>query len=141
MLLLFTERSKTQVRAHVANRVAAMRGVRGVDLTATSDGSLRRIERDSKMGNKDVIECAQDPKDEGCCQEGQEAEEERVSTGGHDEQTVDKSGCEEGGVLSSTGFNPESNQQSPDTTANLNLLNASSQSNAIQICVQAAKSS
>ena len=125
----------------MANRVAAMRGVRGVDLTATSDGSLRRIERDSKMGNKDVIECAREPQDQGCCQEGQETEEERMSTGGRDEQTVDKSGCEEGGVLSSTGFNPESNQQSPDTTANLNLLNASSQSNAIQICVQAAKSS
>ena len=140
-MLLFREGLKTQVRSHVANRVAAMRGVRGVDLTATSDGRLRRIERDSKMGNKDVIECAREPQDQGCFQEGQEAEEERVSTGGHDEQTVDKSGCEEGGVLSSTGFNPESNQQSPDTTANLNLLNASSQSNAIQICVQAAKSS
>ena len=125
----------------MANRVAAMRGVRGVDLTATSDGSLRRIERDSKMGIKDVIECVREPQDQGCCQEGQEAIEERSSTGGHDERTVDKSGCEEGGVLSSTGFNPESNQQSPDTTANLNLLNASSQSNAIQICVQAAKSS
>ena len=140
-MLLFTEMMKVQVRAHVANRVAAMRGVRGVDFTATSDGSLRRIERDSKMGNKDVIECAREPQDQGCCQEGQETEEERMSTGGRDEQTVDKSGCEEGGVLSSTGFNPESNQQSPDTTANLNLLNASSQSNAIQICVQAAKSS
>ena len=125
----------------MATRVAAMRGVRGVDLTATSDGSLRRIERDSKMENKDVIECAREPQDQGCCQEGQEAVEERMSTGGPDERTVDKSGCEEGGVLSSTGFNPESNQQSPDTTANLNLLNASSQSNAIQICVQAAKSS
>ena len=140
-MLLFKERLKIQVRGHVATRVAAMRGVRGVDLTATSDGSLRRIERDSKMENKDVIECAREPQDQGCCQEGQETEEERISTGGRDEQTVDKSGCEEGGVLSSTGFNPESNQQSPDTTANLNLLNASSQSNAIQICVQAAKSS
>ena len=130
-MLLFTERLKTQVRAHVANRVAALRGV---DLTGTSDGSLRRIEKDSKMENKDVIECAQDPQDQGCCQEGQQAEEEGVSTGGQDERTVDKSGCEEG-----TGFNPDSNQQSPDTTAN--LLNAPSQSNAIQICVQAAKSS
>ena len=138
-MLLFTERLKVQVRAHVANRVAAMRGVRGVDLTGQSDGSHRRIERDSKMENKDVIECAQDPQDQGCCQEGQEAVEERTSTGGHVEQTVDKSGCEEGIVLSSTGFNPDSNQQSPDTTAN--LLNAPSQSNAIQICVQAAKSS
>ena len=131
LTLLFKERLKIQVRGHVANRVAAMRGVRGVDFTATSDGSLRRIERDSKTENKDVIECAREPQD----QEGQEAEEERVSTGGHDERTVDKSGCEEGIVLSST----DSNQQSPDTTAN--LLNASSQSNAIQICVQAAKSS
>ena len=140
MLLLFTERLKTQVRAHVANRVAGMRGVRGVDLTATSDGSLRRIERDSKMENKDVIECAQEPQDQGCCQEGQEAVEEGMSTGaGHDERAVDKSRCEEGTVLSSTGFNPESNQQSPDKTAN--LFSASSQSNAIQICVQAAKSS
>ena len=124
----------------MANRVAAMRGVRGVDLTGQSDGSHRRIERDSKMENKEVIECAQDPQDQGCCQEGQEADEERKSTGaGNDERTVDKSGCEDGRVLSSTGFNPDSNQQSPDTTAN--LLNAPSQSNAIQICVQAAKSS
>ena len=138
-MLLFKEMLKTQVRAHVANRVAAMRGMRGVDLTGQSDGTLRRIERGSKMENKDVIECAQDPQDQGCCQEGQEAVEERTSTGGHVEQTVDKSGCEEGIVLSSTGFNPDSNQQSPDTTAN--LLNAPSQSNAIQICVQAAKSS
>ena len=116
----------------MANRVAALRGV---DLTATSDGGCRRIERDSKMENKDVIECSQDPQD----QEGQEADEKRSSTGEQDERTVDKSGCEEGKVLSSTGFNPDSNQQSPDTKAN--LLNASSQSNAIQICVQAAKSS
>ena len=135
-MLLFTEMLKVQVRAHVANRVAAMRGV---DLTATSDGGCRRIERDSKMENKDVIECAREPQDQGCCQDGQEAGEERVNTGGHDERTVDKSGCEEGKVLSSTGFNPDSKQQSPDTTAN--LLNAPSQSNAIQICVQAAKSS
>ena len=134
-MLLFTERLKVQVRAHVANRVAAMRGVRGADLTGQSDGSHRRIERDSKMENKDVIECAQDPQDQGCCQEGQEADEEGVSTGGHVERTVDKSGFEESGVLSST----DSKQQSPDTTAN--LLNTSSQSNAIQICVQAAKSS
>ena len=136
LTLLTKERLKIQVRAHVANRVAAMRGV---DLTATSDESRRRIERGSKMENKDAIECAQDPQDQGCCQEGQQAEEEGVSTGGQDERTVDKSGCEEGKVLSSTGFNPDSNQQSPDTTAN--LLNAPSQSNAIQICVQAAKSS
>ena len=119
----------------MANRVAAMRGVRGADLTGQSDGSHRRIERDSKMENKDVIECAQDPQDQGCCQEGQEADEERKSSGGQDERTVDKSGFEESGVLSST----DSKQQSPDTTAN--LLNTSSQSNAIQICVQAAKSS
>ena len=138
-MLLFTERLKIQVRAHVTTRIGAMRGVSpSLELPATSDGS-RRLDRDFKMENKEVIESAQDPLDQGCCQEGQQADEEWISTGGSEEANVNKSRCEEGKVESRPCFNPDSLQQSPHKSPD--LLNGAYQTGVILICVQPAKSS
>ena len=92
-----------------------MRGV-GPSLeptTTNSDGS-RRVDRNIEMANKEARECEQEQQDQGCCQEGQEADEERTSrSGGPEGVNYNISQFEEGRADSSTYADLDSHQQSP----------------------------
>ena len=91
------------------------------------------------MANKETTECEQEQQDQGCCREGQEADEERTSrSGGPKGVNCNISQSEESRVDSSRYADPESHQQSPETS--VNSFNAASQTGAIQIVVQAVKS-
>ena len=80
--------------------------------TTTSDGS-RRVDRNLEMANKDVTESEQE-QDQGCCQEVQEANEERTSrSGGPEGVNHNISQFEEGRADSSTYADLDSHQQSP----------------------------
>ena len=117
-----------------------MRGV-GPSLeptTTTSDGS-RRLDRNLEMANEDVTECEQEQQDQGYCQEGQETNEERTRrSGGPEGANCNISQFEEGKPHSSNDADLESHQQSPE--AQVNLFDAASQTDAIQIAVQTVKS-
>ena len=132
----------------MTSRVAAMRGV-GPSLeptTTTSDGS-RRVDKNLEsrvvMANKETTECEQEQQDQGCCREGQEADEERTSrSGGPEGANCNISQFEEGRPHSSTYADPESHQQSPETgLTSVNSFYAASQTGAIRIVVQSEKSS
>ena len=118
-----------------------MRGV-GPSLeptTTNSDGS-RRVDRNIEMANKEARECEQEQQDQGCCQEVQETNEEMMSrSGGPEGANGNISQFREGRADSSGYADPESHQQSPETS--VNSFNAASQTGAIQIVVQAVKSS
>ena len=126
----------------MTSRVAAMRGV-GPSLeptTTTSDGS-RRVDRNLELANEEVTACEQE-QDQGCCQEGQEANEERTSRSGGPEGANCKVSQFEEVRAGSSGYaesDPESHQESPETS--VNLFNAASQTDTIRIEVQAVKSS
>ena len=106
--------------------------------TTTSDGS-RRVDRNLEMANKEVTECEQEQQDQGCCQEVQETNEEMMSrSGGPEGANGNKSQFEEGRADSSNYADPESHQQSPETS--VNSFNAASQTDTIRIVVQAVKS-
>ena len=121
-----------------------MRGV-GPSLeptTTTSDGS-RRVDKNLEsrvvMANKETTECEQEQQDQGCCREGQEADEERTSrSGGPEGANCNISQFEEGRPHSSPYADLDSHQQSPE--APVNLFNAASQTDAMQIAVQTVKS-
>ena len=105
--------------------------------TTTSDGS-RRVDRNLEMANKDVTESEQE-QNQGCCQEDQEADEERTSrSGGPEGVNYNISQFEEGRADSSNYADPESHQQSPETS--VNSFNAVSQTDTILIVVQSVKS-
>ena len=127
----------------MTSRVTALRGV-GPSLeptTTTSDGS-RRLDRNLEMAKKEVTGCEQE-QDQGCCQEGQEANEERMDRGGGPEgANCNISQFEEGRPHSSTYADPESHKQSPETgLTSVNSFYAASQTGAIRIVVQSEKSS
>lgn len=117
-----------------------MRGV-GPSLeptTTNSDGS-RRVDRNIEMANKEARECEQEQQDQGCCQEVQETNEEMMSrSGGPEGANGNKSQFEEGRADSSNYADPESHQQSPETS--VNSFNAVSQTDTILIVVQSVKS-
>ena len=117
-----------------------MRGVGpSLEPTTTTSGGSRRLDRNIEMANKEVTESEQE-QDQGCCQEGQETNEERTSrSGGPEGVNGNISQFREGRADSSGYADPESNQQSPETS--VNLFNGASQTGAIQIVVQAVKSS
>ena len=118
----------------MTSKVAAMRGVGpSLEPTTISDGSQRNLE----IANKEVTDCEQ--QDQGCCQEGQETNEERTSkSGGPEGANCNISQFEEGKPHSSNYADLESHQQSPE--APVNLFDAASQTDAIQIAVQTVKS-
>ena len=125
----------------MTTRIAAMRGA-GPSLeptTTTSDGS-RRLDRNLEMANKEARECEQEQQDQGCCQEGQETNEDRTSRSEGPEGVNCKiSQFEEGKPHSSINYaDLESHQQSLE--APVNLFDAASQTDAIQIAVQTVKS-
>ena len=92
------------------------------------------------MVNKETTECEQEQQDQGCCREGQEADEERTSrSGGPEGVNCNISQFQEGRPHSSGYADPESLQQSPETSVNSDY--AASQTGAIRIVVQAVKSS
>ena len=132
----------------MTSRVTALRGV-GPSLeptTTTSDGS-RRVDKNLEsrvvMANKETTECEQEQQDQGCCREGQEADEERTSrSGGPEGANCNLSQFEEGRPHSSTYADPESHKQSPETgLTSVNSFYAASQTGAIRIVVQSEKSS
>ena len=118
-----------------------MRGVGpSLEPTSTTSDRSRRVDRNLEMAHKDVTECEEEQQDQGCCQEGQETNEERTSrSGGPEGVNGNISQFREGRADSSGYADPESNQQSPETS--VNLFNGASQTGAIQIVVQAVKSS
>ena len=128
----------------MTSRVTALRGV-GPSLeptTTTSDGS-RRVDKNLEsrvvMANKETTECEQEQQDQGCCREGQEADEERTGrSGGPQGVNCNLSQFEEGRPHSSPYADLDSHQQSPE--APVNLFNAASQTDAIEIAVQTVKS-
>ena len=103
----------------MTSRVTALRGV-GPSLeptTTTSDGS-RRVDKNLEsrvvMANKETTECEQEQQDQGCCREGQEADEERTSrSGGPEGANCNISQFEEGRPHSSPYADLDSHQQSP----------------------------
>ena len=100
--------------------------------TTTSDGS-RRVDRNIEIAKKEVTECEQE-QDQGCCQEGQETNEERMDRGGGPEgANCNLSQFEEGRPHSSPYADLDSHQQSPETP--VNLFNAASQTDAKQNAV------
>ena len=123
----------------MTSRVAAMRGV-GPSLeptTTTSDGS-RVVDKNLEIANEEVTECEQEQQDQGSCQEGQEANEERTSRSGGPEGANCKVSQFEEVRAGSSGYaesDPESHQESPETS--VNLFNAASQTDTIRIVVQA----
>ena len=128
----------------MTTRVAAVRGL-GPSLeptTATTDGSRRldkNLESRVEMANKETTECEQEQQDQGCCREGQEADEERTSrSGGPEGANCNISQFEEGRPHNSSFADLDSHQQSPE--APVNLFNAASQTDAMQIAVQTVKS-
>ena len=117
-----------------------MRGVGPcLEPITTSSGGSRRLHRNMEMANKEVTECEQEQQDQGCCQEGQETNEERTSrSGGPEGVNCNISQFEEGRADSSNYADLDSHQQSPK--APVNLFDAASQTDAIQIAVQTVKS-
>ena len=91
-----------------------MRGVGpSLEPTMTTSGESRRVDRNLEMANKDVTESEQE-QDQGCCQEGQEVNEERTSrSGGPEGVNHNISQFEEGRADSSTYADLDSHQQSP----------------------------
>ena len=79
--------------------------------TTTSDGS-RRVDRNLEMANKDVTESEQE-QNQGCCQEDQEADEERTSRSGGPEGVNCNISQFEEKPHSSTYADLDSHQQSP----------------------------
>ena len=116
-----------------------MRGVGpSLEPITTTSGGSRRVDRNLEMANKEVTESEQE-QDQGCCQEVQEANEERTSrSGGPEGVNHNISQFEEGRADSSGYADPESHQQSPETS--VNSFNAASQTDTIRIVVQAVKS-
>ena len=124
----------------MTSRVTALRGVSPSfePSTTTSDGS-GRLDRNLEMANKGVRECKQEQQDQGRSQEGQEGNEERMNrSGGPEGVNCNISQFQEGRPHSGYA-DPESLQQSPETSVNSDY--AASQTGAIRIVVQAVKSS
>ena len=117
-----------------------MRGVGpSLEPTTTTSGGSRRVDRNLEMANKEVTECEQEQQDQGCSQEGQEANEEMTSRSkGPEGANCNISQFEEGRPHSSGYADPDSHQQSPETS--VNSFNAASQTDTIRIVVQAVKS-
>ena len=98
----------------MTSRVTALRGVGPcLEPIATTSGGSRRVDRNLEMANKEVTESEQE-QDQGCCQEVQEANEERTSrSGGPEGVNHNISQFEEGRADSSTYADLDSHQQSP----------------------------
>ena len=91
------------------------------------------------MANKEVTEWSQEQQDQGSCQEGQETNEVRTRrSGGPEGANCNISQFQEGRPHSGYA-DPESLQQSPETSVNSDY--AASQTGAIRIVVQSEKSS